>query len=137
MSSSLGSPIRSDSERWVTDLELCTEGYFPTLELQLLHGRLLSQNDVDSRRYVAVVNQTLARKYFGAEDPIGQTIKVEVLDRPFVGGPHNAYFEIFGGIADFKTRPERAEYQLRPEAFLPASVAGFGYPLHIVVKTAL
>jgi putative ABC transport system permease protein len=103
----------------------------------LLHGRLLSQNDVDSRRYVAVVNETLARKYFGAEDPIGQKIKFEVLDRPFVDGPHNTYFEIVGVIADFKTRPERAEYILRPEAFLPASVAGFGYPLHIVVKTAL
>jgi putative ABC transport system permease protein len=130
-------PGKPHAERWVTDLELCTEGYFPTLGLQLLHGRLLSQNDVDSRRYVAVVNETLARKYFGAEDPIGQKIKFEVLDRPFVDGPHNTYFEIVGVIADFKTRPERTEYILRPEAFLPASVAGFGYPLHIVVKTAL
>jgi putative ABC transport system permease protein len=130
-------PGKPHSDRWVTDLELCTEDYFQTLGLQLRRGRLLSQNDVDSRRYVAVVNETLARKYFGAEDSIGQKIKFEVLDRPFVDGPHNTYFEIVGVIADYKTRPERAEYILRPEAFLPASVAGFGYPLHIVVKTAL
>lgn len=130
-------PGKPHSERWVTDLELCTEDYFPTLGLQLRRGRLLSQSDVDSRRYVAVVNETLARKYFGAEDPIGQKIKFEVLDRPFVDGPHDTYFEIVGVIADFKTRPERTEYTLRPEAFVPASVAGFGYPLHIVAKTAL
>jgi len=130
-------PGKPHSQRWVTDLELCTEDYFQTLGLQLRRGRLLSQSDVDSGRYVAVVNETLARKYFGAEDPIGQKIKFEVLDRPFVDGPHNTYFEIVGVIADFKTRPERTEYTLRPEAFLPASVAGFGYPLHIVAKTAL
>jgi len=130
-------PGKPHSERWVTDLELCTEDYFPTLGLQLRRGRLLSQSDVDSRRHVAVVNETLARKYFGAEDPIGQKIKFEVLDRPFVDGPHDTYFEIVGVIADFKTRPERTEYTLRPEAFVPASVAGFGYPLHIVAKTAL
>ena len=130
-------PGKPHSERWVTDLELCSEGYFQTLGLQLRRGRLLSQSDVDRRWYVAVINETLARNYFGAEDPIGQTIKFEVLDRPFVDGPHNTYFEIVGVIADYKTRPERAKYILRPEAFLPASVAGFGYPLHIVVKTAL
>lgn len=130
-------PGKPHSERWVTDLELCTEDYFQTLGLQLRRGRLLSQSDVDSRRYVAVVNETLARKYFGTEDPIGQKIKFEVLDRPFVDGPHNTYFEIVGVTADFKTRPDRTEYTLRPEAFLPASVAAFGYPLHIVAKTAL
>jgi putative ABC transport system permease protein len=130
-------PGKPHSERWVTDLELCTEGYFQTLGLQLRRGRLLSQTDVDSRRYVAVVNETLARKYFGGEDPIGRKIKFEILDRPFIDAPHNTYFEIVGVIADFKTRPERTEYTLRPEAFLPASVAGFGYPLHIVAKTAL
>ena len=70
------------SERWVADLELCIEDCFPTLGLQLRRGRLLSQRDVDSRRYVAVVNETLARKYFGAEDPIGQKLKFEALDRP-------------------------------------------------------
>jgi putative ABC transport system permease protein len=130
-------PGKPHSERWVTDLELCTEGYFQTLGLQLRRGRLLSQSDVDSGRYVAVVNETFALKYFGAEDPMGQKIKFEVLDRPFVDAPHNTYFEIVGVIADFKTRPERTEYTLRPEAFLPASVAGFGYPLHIVAKTEL
>jgi len=130
-------PGKPHSERWVTDLELCTEDYFQTLGLQLRRGRLLSHSDVDLRRYVAVVNETLARKYFGAEDPIGQKIKFETLDRPFVDGPHNTYFEIVGVIADFKTKPEGTEYTLRPEAFLPASVAGFGYPLHIVAKTAL
>jgi putative ABC transport system permease protein len=130
-------PGKPHAERWVTDFELCTEGYFQTLGLQLLRGRLLSSGDIESVRYVTVVNQTLARQYFPGEDPIGQKIKFEVFDRPFLDAPHNSYFEIVGVIADFKTRPESTQYTLRPEAFLPASVAGFGYPLTILAKTAV
>jgi len=128
-------PGKPHSERWTTDLELCTEGYFHTLGLPLLRGRLLEQADVDAKKHVAVVNETLARRYFAEENPIARKIKFEVFDRPFVDAPHNTYFEIVGVVADFKTRPEGTEYTLRPEAFLPASTAAFGYPLHILART--
>lgn len=130
-------PGKPHSERWTTDLELCTEGYFQTLRLPLRRGRLLVHGDVEAKKYVAVVNETLARRYFGGEDPIGRKIKFEVFDRPFVDAPHNTYFEIVGVVADFKTRPDRTAYTLRPEAFLPASTAAFGYPLHILARTSV
>jgi putative ABC transport system permease protein len=130
-------PGKPHTERWVTDFEFCTEDFFKTLGLQLRHGRLLSTSDVEAKRYVAVVNETLAHRYFGKQDPIGQKIKFEVLDRPFIDGPHHVYFEIVGVVADFKSRPEGRNYLLRPEAFLPASTAGFGYPLHILARTAV
>jgi putative ABC transport system permease protein len=130
-------PGKPHAERWTTDIELCTAGYFQTLGLQLLRGRLFSQSDVDLARHVAVVNQTLSRQYFGSDDPIGQKIKFEVFDRPFLAAPHNTYFEIIGVVADFKTRPEGTQYTLRPDAFLPASVAGFGHPVTLLVKTAV
>jgi len=130
-------PGKPHTERWVADLELCSEGYFQTLGLSLLRGRLLAQSDLEQKRFVAVVNETLVRKYFNGEDPIGKKIKFEVFDRPFVDAPHNTYFEIVGVVADFKSRPERREYALRPEAFLPATTAGFGSRLHVVAKTAV
>lgn len=130
-------PGKPHSERWTTDLELCTERYFQTLGLTLLRGRFLVQDDVDAKTQVAVVNETLARSYFAEENPIGRRIKFEVFDRPFVDAPHNTYFEIVGVVADFKTRPEGTEYTLRPESFLPASTAAFGYPLHILARTSI
>jgi putative ABC transport system permease protein len=129
-------PGRPHTDRWTADMELCTEGYFRTLGIQLVSGRLLSKDDVQGGRYVIVVNRTLARTYFGNDNPIGQTIKFEVLDRPFIDGPHNTFFEIVGVVADFKTRPDRREYAFHPTAYLPASVAGFGEPVHVLVKTA-
>jgi len=104
--------------------------------VQLLRGRLLSESDIDLARHVAVVNETLVRQYLGDADPIGQRIKFEVFDRPFLNAPHDTYFEIVGVVKDFKTRPERKQYLLRADAFLPASVAAFGYPISILAKTA-
>jgi MacB-like periplasmic core domain len=103
----------------------------------LRRGRFLTRADIDTKKHVAVVNETLARRYFAEEDPIGRKIKFEVFDRPFVDAPRNTYFEIVGVVADLKTRPDRREYTLRPEAFLPASTAAFGYPLHILAKTSV
>jgi putative ABC transport system permease protein len=128
-------PGKPHTERWVADLELCSAGYFKTLGLQLLQGRVLSESDVELARHVVVVNETLVRQYFGKEDPIGQKIKFEVFDRSFVDAPHNTYFEIVGVVKDFKTRPERTQYQLRADAFLPASIAAFGYPMSILART--
>jgi putative ABC transport system permease protein len=128
-------PGKPHTERWAADLELCSAGYFETLGLQLLQGRVLSESDVALARHVVVVNETLVRQYFGKEDPIGKGIKFEVFDRPFVDAPHNTYFEIVGVVKDFKTRPERRQYSLRADAFLPASVAAFGYPISILART--
>jgi putative ABC transport system permease protein len=65
-------PGKPHVDRWTTDFQLCTEGYFRTLGLQLLRGRLLSQDDVGSARQVAVVNETLARQYFPTRIPWGR-----------------------------------------------------------------
>ena len=73
----LESPTRSDGSLILN----CVLRTIPDVRPSIAAWRLLSQSDVDSRRDVAVVNETLARKYFGAEDPIGQKIKFEVLDR--------------------------------------------------------
>ncbi len=118
-------------------LELCTEGYFQTLGLPLLRGRLLSQIDVDSARPVAVVNQTLAHQFFGNQDPMSQRIKFQVFDRTFLDAPHNTYFDIIGVVPDFQRRPGGTRYSVVPEAFVPSSVAGFGNPLSIVARTAV
>ena len=41
---------------------------------------MLSSDDVIGARKVAVVNQTLVRRYFGPEDPIGQQVRLKMLE---------------------------------------------------------
>lgn len=126
-------PGKPHSAPWMTMAQLCSEGYFRTLQIPLLRGSLLSEADVASGRRVAVVNQTLARDYFGKEDPLGHTIKFNALDEePDL--PHNAYFEIIGVAGDAKNRG--LQDPAMPEVFVPytaiASLSGA-----ILVRTAV
>jgi putative ABC transport system permease protein len=51
-----------------------SEGYFETLGVSLLRGRLFDAHDTAQSRGVVVINQALARRYFGDTDPVGQTV---------------------------------------------------------------
>ena len=115
-------PGKSHSEAWRSALELCSEGYFQTLGFHATRGRLLSETDIDSARHVAVINETLARKYFGKEEPIGRTIKFDIFDQ-LPGGPKNTYFEIVGVVRDFRNMGLKDPPM--PQAFIPYTITGF------------
>ncbi len=46
--------------------------YFETLGIPIFLGRDISPEDIQQNRRVAVINQTMARKYFAGVSPIGQ-----------------------------------------------------------------
>lgn len=47
-------------------------GYFETMRIPLLEGRLFNEEDANKHSAVAIVNQAFAKKYFPSEDPIGK-----------------------------------------------------------------
>jgi putative ABC transport system permease protein len=126
-------PGKPHDKAWMTAFEGCSEGYFRTVGLRLLRGRLLSPSDVASGRRVAVVNRTLVEKYFPDEDPIGRQIKFNVFDRVPLA-PHDAYFEIVGVVSDFSNSGSLSE-PILPEAFFPYTLASFG-GRSLIVRTS-
>ena len=54
--------------------------YFATLQARLLRGRMFSDAEDLTRPKVVVINQTLAKKYFPGNDPIGQRFGDTQLD---------------------------------------------------------
>lgn len=120
-------PGKTHSERWAANFELCSEGYFRTLGMHVLAGRVLSESDMNAASHVAVINEAFARRYFGNENPIGQGVKFGLFDQL----PESAYhglFEIVGLVRDVRNISPRK--QPEPEAFIPyttfASVPVFG-----------
>jgi len=116
-------PGKTHSERWDAMFQMGSEGWFQTLGRRLIRGHLFSETDLDAARQVAVINQKLAQRFFGQEDPIGQKIKFNLLDQ-LPDTPHNAYFEIIGIVADAKN--QGLQNPTMPEAILPYSISGFG-----------
>jgi putative ABC transport system permease protein len=126
-------PGKTHSERWTSMFDLCSAGYFQTLQVNMLNGRLFSDGDVDSARRIVVINQTFARNYFGNDNPIGQNIKFNLLDEQ-VPELKDALFEIIGVVSDIKNRGlQRAPL---PEAYLPYTIISSGGG-NILVRTAV
>ena len=51
-----------------------TPDYFQTLKVKVLRGRTFTPDDDATHPKVAIINQTLARKYFAGEDPVGKRV---------------------------------------------------------------
>jgi putative ABC transport system permease protein len=77
----------------------CSEQLIDTLGLQLQRGRQLSALDVERSLRVAMINERLAKLYFGDEDPIGRAIRL-----PRLASPPNSVadptFEVVGVLRD-------------------------------------
>ncbi len=124
---------KTHSETWNSIFQLVSEGYFPTLGLKLVRGRVFTAAEVNDARKVAVVNQTLVARYFANEDPIGRTIKFELLETMPDSKVDNPVFEIVGVVGDVAN--QGIEEPTMPEAFLPYTITG-AFERGILVRTS-
>jgi len=115
-------PGKTHTEKWEAVFQLVSEGYFPTLGLRLIRGRLLSEAEVNDARKVAVINQTFVSRYFGSEDPLGHRIKLAFLETVPNGKVEDPFFEIVGVISDVKNRG--IQDPPMPEVLVPYTVSG-------------
>jgi putative ABC transport system permease protein len=62
------------------DFGVATTGYFQTLGIPLLRGRLFDDRDTADSPHAAVISESLARTRWPGQDPIGQTIEFGNMD---------------------------------------------------------
>jgi putative ABC transport system permease protein len=77
---------------------LVLPGFFQTMRIPLRAGRVFNDNDTKGTPGVVVINETMARKYYGTANPIGRRFKWGSPDSPI---PPK---EIIGVVADVKHR---------------------------------
>jgi predicted permease len=64
----------------VFSIRVVTPGYFDTMGIALLRGRDIDPADNQGSQLVALVDQTLARRYWPSDDPVGKRIRFEWSD---------------------------------------------------------
>jgi putative ABC transport system permease protein len=69
-----GRPYLNYSQRPVCIFKRVGPSYFYTVGMTLLRGRGLAESDTAGAPPVTVINETMAKTYFKAEDPIGKRI---------------------------------------------------------------
>ena len=62
-----------------TDVVYVTPGYFATLQMPVLAGRVFTDADGPNAQHVAVVNQAFARKFYDAANPVGRYINKDTM----------------------------------------------------------
>jgi putative ABC transport system permease protein len=98
----------------------------------LLRGRAFTAADVTAVRHVGIINETLARRYFGADDPVGLVVRLKYLTRPPLGLTDDA-IEIIGVMKDAPNLD--IDRQMIPHIFIPHTLNGNS--LYLLVRTSL
>lgn len=82
-----------------------TPSYFDTLQMQLLRGRKFSDADSEKAPEVAIINETMAKKFWPKEDALGKHFSTKGANGPFK--------EVVGIVPDAKIQNPTAA----PQAF--------------------
>jgi putative ABC transport system permease protein len=123
---------KTHSEKWNAPFQVCSEGYFSVLKIQFVQGRSFTESEVNGAKKLAVVNQTFVHKYLGADNPIGQRVRLVRLESPPDPLP-DSWFEIIGVVADVKN--QGLQEPVTPETWVPYTVTG-AFERGILVRTA-
>ena len=75
--------------------QFVSDGYFETMGVRLIEGRFINASDAKGAPDVIVINQTMARKFWGNESPLGHRIRVN-------NSKDNEWCTIVGVVADVK-----------------------------------
>ena len=93
-----------------------SDAYFATLETPLLSGRDFDSRDALGSVPVAVVNETMASKFFAEQQPLGRHFRVQAIgDEPVIT------YEVIGVVAD--TKYQTIDEEKSPIAYFPLSQA--------------
>jgi predicted permease len=115
-----GKPSAQDQR---ASLTLVSPQEFATLRIPLLSGRLYDDAEMQRAAHVALVNESMIRRYFGGQSPMGQHVRSSSLkmDQPGMVSTQDpdGWLEIIGVVAD--VRNEGIEKPTEPAIYLPSS----------------
>jgi putative ABC transport system permease protein len=102
-----GQAPATNGEKPRADIRSATPGYFETMKVPLVEGRAIDERDHQGTPAIMVVNETMARRYFGGRSPIGRTVE----------NPHGRA-TVVGVVGD--VRHYGLDSEPRAELFMPA-----------------
>ena len=125
-----GRPEPPPGQETTTYIRLVTPGFFQTLGIRVLQGRVFTSQDAPASVPVIVVNKTMADRTWPGENPVGKRIT-------FGGsGPRSEWTwnEVVGVVADI--HHETLDQEVSAEAYVPQLQNPVGGPLSVLLKTS-
>ena len=98
--------VPPDTEDPRADVRMVAPEYFATMKIRLLEGRVLDERDTPDTTRTAVINETMSRRYFPDQSPVGRVIE----------NPHGRN-EVVGVVAD--VRNQGLDSEPKKQVYLP------------------
>jgi macrolide transport system ATP-binding/permease protein len=102
---------------------MVSAGYFETMDVRVLNGRAIDHRDTESATPVAMVNETMARRFWPDRDPIGRTVRADL----------GINYTVIGVIEDGKYSSLRGPSE--SYLVLPLTQSEYVQRVNLVVKT--
>jgi putative ABC transport system permease protein len=125
-----GAPLLTRDKWPSTNYRSVSPNYFRAMSIPVVHGRVFDERDKENAPLVMIVNQALARRDFGNENPVGKRISLGNNDAQ--GQP--VWWQIVGVVGDVRSIELREEAQ--PEFYLSALQDTFT-GMSVVVRTTV
>ena len=119
-------PPLPPGEHLAADYRDITSNYFATMGIPLIAGRTFTEQDNLDHPRVVVIDETLARRFFPDQDPIGKHLQI-----PDATRPAREIVGVVGGVRD-----TGFDQQPRPTIYFP-SLQSPDQTMSLVVRTAL
>jgi predicted permease len=141
-----GRPFVDVANRPACGFKPVSPSYLSALGMKLVKGRWLAESDTPGAVPVTVINETMAKRYFKNQEPIGQRIRIEQIipGQPALG-PEIAW-QVVGVVADEKADSLEnsgaglyVSYKQSPTTQTSLAVRGAMDPTHLVkeIETAI
>jgi len=126
-----GKPAPAPGQLQIANNRVISPDYFRTLSAPLVKGRLLSAQDTLEAPPVAVINQAMARRFWGEEDPVGNRFRPAAMNAP---GP---WLTVVGVVGDI--RQGGLNFDSFPEFYRPFTQEHqtFARPRTLIIRTNL
>ena len=125
-------PVAPGQEK-TTAVTVCDNGFFRTLKVPLMRGRLFTEEEMEEKRDVVIVNEAFAQQFFPNQDPLGKRVTIN-MNLP------NVATEIIGVVGnthavDLATAAKPLSYWPHPQlaySLMTLTVRTAGNPLSLV-----
>ena len=106
-----GKPVEKGKEPSIAMIA-ATPHLRQTMNIALVRGRDLSESEELSRAPVALINQAMAKRLWGDDDPVGRRFRLTDERRP-------EWFTVVGIVADFRHDQPNSDQPVFPAAYVP------------------
>jgi putative ABC transport system permease protein len=131
-----GRPPRANGDNPIVGFRVVSGDYLSALGTPLVLGRSFTDSDGPGAAPVALINETMARRFWPGEEPIGASIRVKALgtgeSAPWWPEQSSDTFTVVGIVGDIKER--QLSEQIEPVAYLSHLQNPSRYA-HLLVRT--